>query len=70
MKEERGTWVAQSVKCLTPGFSSVHDLAVPVFKPCIRLCTDSVDPPWDSLSLPLSVPPPLVHSLALSKINK
>ena len=34
------------------------------FDPHIRLCTGSVEPDWDSLSLPLSLPLP--HSCALS----
>ena len=37
------------------------------FKPHVRLCTDSTEPVWDSLS----APPPLELSLSLSKwINK
>ena len=48
-----GAWVAQSVKCLTLGFSSGHDLMVQEFEPCIRLFADSVEPAWDSLSLTL-----------------
>ena len=39
------------------------------FKPCIRLCADSVESPWDSLTPFLSVPPPLMLSLSLSKIK-
>ena len=41
--------VAQSVKRLTLGFGSGHDLTVREFEP-----HDSVEPDWDSLSLPLS----------------
>ena len=37
----RGTWVAQSVKCLTLGFSSGHDPMVCEFEPRIRLVADS-----------------------------
>ena len=67
-------WVAQLVKHPTLDFGSGHDLAVHEIKPCIRLCADSVEPAWDSLSPPLSVPP-LLHSLSSSfslslKINK
>ena len=63
---QRGTWVAQSVKCLTLGFGSGHDLAVHEFKSHIGLCADSVEPSWDSLSLFLSALPCLL-SLPLSK---
>ena len=48
------TWVAQSVKRPTLGFGSGHDLTVHEFEPHISLCTDIVEPSWDSLSLPLS----------------
>ena len=51
-----GTWVAQSIKHLTPGFSSGHDLRVHGPKPHTGLCTDSVEPAWDSLSPSPSVP--------------
>ena len=50
----RGTWVAQFAKRLTLGFGSGHDLTVRGIKPCIGLCPGSVEPAWDSLSLPLS----------------
>ena len=62
----RGAWVAQSVKCLTLGFSSGHDLTLCEFKPHIGLCADSAVPAWDSLSAPRPA-----HSLfSFSKINK
>ena len=48
----------QSVKHLTPDLGSGHDLTVHEFKPCLRLCANSVESAWDSLSLPLSAPPP------------
>ena len=44
---------AQSVKHLTLGFGSGHDLTVHGIKPRVRLCADSVRP-WDSLSPSLS----------------
>ena len=52
-------------------FGSGYDLMVHEFEPCIRLCIDSVEPAWDSLSLPPSLysPPPLILSVSL-KINK
>ena len=65
---DRGIWVAQSVKRLTLDFNSGHDLTVCRFKPHIRLCTDSVEPAWDSLSPSLSAPHPRSVSLSL-KIN-
>ena len=53
----RGLWVAQSVKQLTLGFGSGHDLMFGETEPHVRLCTDSIEPGWDSLS-PLSLPLP------------
>ena len=41
----------------TLDFGLSHDLTVHEFEPCIRLCTHSVVPAWDSLSLPLSLCP-------------
>ena len=61
--------MAQLVKRPSLDFGSCHDLAVCEFKPCIGLYTDSAEPAWDSLSLPLSLPLP--HSLTLSlSLNK
>ena len=48
----RGTSVAQLVKRLTLDLGSGHDLTVRDFEPHIGLCTDSVEPAWESLSLP------------------
>ena len=62
----RGAWVAQSVKHLSLDFSSGHDLTVRGIKPHVRLCTDSAEPAWNSLSLLLSLPLPHSCSLALS----
>ena len=62
-----GSWVAQSVKHQTLDFGSGHDLEVCDFKPRIGLCTDSEEPPWDSVSLSLSAPPLLGHTLSVSK---
>ena len=72
---QSGHWVAQSIKRLTLDFSLGHDLTLHEIEPRTRLCADSMDPAWDSLSpsLSLSAPSPLVHmhmcsfSLALSK---
>ena len=50
------------------GFGSGHDLTVPGFKPCIRVCTDSVELAWDSLSLFLFPFP--IRSVSFSKRNR
>ena len=64
--------MAQSVKRLTLGFGSGHDLMVHYeFKPCIGLSAVSSEPASDPLSPSLSVPPLVILSLPLSlKINK
>ena len=54
--------MAQLVKHPTLGFTSGHDLTVGEFEPHVGLCTDRVDPAWNSLS-PLS--PSLAHILYL-----
>ena len=59
-----GHLVAQSAKRPTLDFGSGHDLLVCELEPGVRLCTDSVVPAWDSLSLPLLLP--LTHSCSLS----
>ena len=61
--------MAQSVKGPTLDFGSGRDLTVYEFEPCTGLCTDSVEPAWDSLSSSLSAPPLLALFLSL-KINK
>ena len=50
----RGAWVAQPVKHLILDFGSGHDLTVRGLEPHVRLCADSVEPAWDSLSVSLS----------------
>ena len=62
--------MAQSVKHLTLGFCSGHDLTVPEFKPRMELLADSVEPAWDSLSLPLSLCPSPTYSYLSLRINK
>ena len=47
--------MVQSVKHLTFGFDSGHDLTVREFEPHVGLCADSVEPAWDSVSLSLSL---------------
>ena len=63
-----GNWVAQSVKRLTLGFGSGHDLTVHEFEPCVGSALTSVEPAWD-FSLLLSLPLPSLLSLSF-KINK
>ena len=64
----KGTWVAQSVKRLTLDLGSGHGLTVPEFESCIGLCTDSMKPARDSLSLLLFLSVP--HQLSLSLYQK
>ena len=65
--------MAQSAKCPTLDFGSGHDLTVREIEPRVELCTDSAEPAWDSLSLPLSLPLPCwrahihTHTLSLSQ---
>ena len=47
-------WMAQSVKCPTLGLSSGHRLPVHEIDLRVRLCTDSMEPAWDSLCLSLA----------------
>ena len=56
-----------TVKRLTLDLGSGHDLTVCEFKPCIRLCANSVESAWDSVS-PLCPSPTCVRvcTLALS----
>ena len=73
MSAPRCTWVAPLVEHRTLDLGSRHDLTVCGIEPRIRLCADSVEPAWDSLSLPLPTPPLLVRSLSQNKylnINK
>ena len=65
----RGAGVAQSVECLTLDFGSGHDLTAHEFKPCVGLCTDSMEPAWDFLS-PLSASFSLSLFLFQKQINK
>ena len=66
-----GTWEDPWVKRLTLDLSSGHDLIVHGIEPHVRLCTDSMEPAWDSLSLSLSLSlsfsalSPLAFSLSL-----
>ena len=53
-KMARGAWVAQSVRHLTLGLGSGHDLMVCGLECHIELCADSVEPAWDLRALNLS----------------
>ena len=66
IKAGRGVWVAQSVRPLTRGFGSGHDLMVHGIKPLPQLCADSTESARDSLSP--SAPPPLVHMLMFAHV--
>ena len=67
-----GTWVAQSVKYLTLGFGSGHDLMVCEVKPHIRLCTDRTCPRLCLLFCAHAngYKIPLGHSLAIAEMGK
>ena len=67
IKTSLGHLVAQSVRPLTLDFGSRHDLMVCGIKPLIGLCTDSIEPPWDSLPPLLSAPPLLMCTYGLNK---
>ena len=62
--KDRGTWVAQLVKCPTLGH---HDLTVREIKPHIGNCADSVEPAWDSLPPSLSLADPPAPLLSQNK---
>ena len=56
------------VKHLTLDFGSGHDLTFSWVQALHRaLCTDRVEPAWDSFSLPLPLPLPFPHSHCLSQ---
>ena len=54
MRNDRGAWVAQSVG--HPALAQFGGLS-----PVLGSCPDSVEPAWDSLPLPLSLPLPCFH---------
>ena len=73
LRNSGGAWVAQSVKHPTLNFCSRHDLVVREMESRVRLCADSAESAWDSLSPPFSLLLPCSRSLSLShthKINK
>ena len=55
-RNDRGAWVAPSIKHLTLGLGSGRDLMVCGIEPHIRLCAAGVKPAWDFLSLSLPLP--------------
>ena len=61
--------MAQSVKHLTLGFSSGHDLRVMRLSP-VSSSVLGMESAWDSLSLPPSAPPPHSYFLAFLKKKK
>ena len=61
-----GTWVAQSVRCLTLGIGSGQDLMVREWF-LSSSPADRAEPAWDSPSLSLSAPSLLAHSLSQNK---
>ena len=62
--------MAQSVKHLTLDIGSAHDLTVCETEPHVGLCSDSMEPAWDSVSLSLSLPLPGLCSLPHSLISQ
>ena len=63
--------MAQLVKCPTLDLGSGPNLTVCEFDPCVRLCADSVERAWDSLSPSHSALLALSLWLTLSlKVNK
>ena len=59
--------MAQSAKRPTLDLGSGHDPLVCGFEPHVGLCTVSVEPAWDSLSLSLCLYPTCVLSLSQNK---
>ena len=62
-----GVWVTQLVRYMTLDFGSGHGFMVCEFKPHVGLCTDSMEPAWDSLSPSHSAPPPLMRAFVVSQ---
>ena len=63
--------MAQSFECLALDSGLGHNLMVCGIEPHVRLCIDSMEPAWDSLSPCLSAPPLLMLFVSVSlKINK
>ena len=65
----RGTWVAPSVKCLTPARVMISQFVISSPALGSVLTAQNLEPASDSVSLSVSAPPPLVFSLFLSLSN-
>ena len=59
----------QSVEHLTLDFGSGHDLTVLKIESGGRICADSAEPTWDSLSPSLPLPCAHVRSLKINKLS-
>ena len=59
--------MAQSVWCQTLDFGSGQHLLVREIEPQVGLCTDSMEPAWDSLAPSVSAPPSLFLCLSQNK---
>ena len=66
----RGTQEAQLVECVILDFGSGRDLMVREFDSYVGLCTDSTEPAWESLSLPLHTCVRLLGISVSLKVNK
>ena len=64
----KGAWVAHLLKRSTLDFGSGHDLSVCGFEPHIRLCADSAESAWDSLS-PSALPPLKINKLKKNSLK-
>ena len=65
----RGTWVAQSVQCLTLSQVMISWFVGSSSASGSVLTAQSLEPASNSVSPSLSAPPPLTLCLCLSKIN-
>ena len=64
---KRSMWVAWVARSSGSASGSGRDLALPEFQPSIRLCPNSVETAWDSLSLSFSLGPSPARALSLNK---
>ena len=65
----KNTWMAQMVECPTLDFCSGHDLKLHGIKPCVRLCSYSMETAWDSLPLADLSPLLPMHTLSQYKFK-
>ena len=66
----RGTWVVQSVKCLILAWVMISRFVASRPKLGSVLTTQCLEPASDSVSPPVSLPLPHLHSVSLSLKNK